>query len=141
MSTYLQFFSSLSTTSTSRLIMDVFFQGRQKRETMGLKTTDTTDVFLPKSEGIILVSVNIFIFNLKQNVNNYFHVNIFWFITWSLAREDPHTHILKIKTKVLGIESNFFEFINIIFVTLANLKVVLYFFHTFPWHFIIFKKS
>ena len=54
-----------------------FFQGRQKRETMGLKTTHTTDVFLSKSEGIILVSVNIFNFNLNQNVNNYFHVNIF----------------------------------------------------------------
>ena len=58
--------------------MDVVFQGRQKRETMGLKTTDTTDVFLSKSEGIILVSVNIFNFNLNRNVNNYFHVNIFW---------------------------------------------------------------
>ena len=51
-----------------------------------------------------------------------------------------HTHF-EDNTKVLGIESNFFEFINIIFVTLANLKVVLYFFHTFPWHFKIFKKS
>ena len=57
--------------------MDVVFQGRQKRETMGLKTRDTTDVFLSKSEGIVLVSVNILNFNLIQNVNNYLHVNIF----------------------------------------------------------------
>ena len=53
------------------------FSGTPDHGTMGLKTRDTTDVFLSKSEGIILVSVNIFIFNLNQNVNNYCHVNIF----------------------------------------------------------------
>ena len=73
--------------------MDVVFQGRQKRETMGLKTTDTTDVFLSKSEGIILVSVNIFNFNQNQNVNNYFHVNIFLIHHLIIGqRGATHTH-------------------------------------------------